>query len=66
MRVSMSQMSLPRKPSSHAASSELIDSGRSTTHTQQKAPPALLLPNRNIPPVGLTIESMPQLWAKVQ
>lgn len=31
MRVSMPKMSSQRKPSSHAASSELIDSGRSTT-----------------------------------
>jgi hypothetical protein len=30
MSVSTSQMSLPRKPSSHAAAGELIDSGRST------------------------------------
>jgi hypothetical protein len=30
MSVSTSQMSWPRKPSSHAAAGELIDSGRST------------------------------------
>lgn len=41
MSVSKSQMSLPRKPSSHAAAGELIDSGRRHHSQASQYPPKL-------------------------